>query len=177
MIKHFKPLIVLIFITLLIVSSYTQAVIEEVAFSDPKQEQRYQSLIAELRCLVCQNQNLADSNAELAKDLRRRTIELINKGKSDKQILAYMRERYGDFVLYRPPFNKTTFLLWIGPFILLLLALLTIFKIVKRGNENDLMKNALSNKEATQIKVRNLLQNTPDLTDKEEMASKEKDKK
>jgi len=177
MIKHFKPLIVLIFITLLIVSSYTQAVIEEVAFSDPKQEQRYQSLIAELRCLVCQNQNLADSNAELAKDLRRRTIELINKGKSDKEILAYMRERYGDFVLYRPPFNKTTFLLWIGPFILLLLALLTIFKIVKRGNENDLMKNALSNKEATQIKVRNLLQNTPDLTDKEEMASKEKDKK
>ncbi len=177
MIKHFKPLIVLLFITLLIVSSYTQAVIEEVAFSDPKQEQRYQSLIAELRCLVCQNQNLADSNAELAKDLRRRTIELINKGKSDKQILAYMRERYGDFVLYRPPFNKTTFLLWIGPFILLLLALLTIFKIVKRGNENDLMKNALSNKEATQIKVRNLLQNTPDLTDKEEMASKEKDKK
>ena len=87
------------------------AVIETYEFSDPAHESRYQDMIAQLRCLVCQNQNLADSNAELAKDLRERTFEMINAGASDEDIVDFMIARYGDFVLYKPPFRLRTSLL------------------------------------------------------------------
>lgn len=87
-------------------------------FEEPEQEQQYNRLIAELRCLVCQNQNLADSNAELAQDLRQEVYEMIQNGASDQEIVSFMVARYGDFVLYRPPFKSTTAFLWIGPFII-----------------------------------------------------------
>lgn len=93
-------------------------VVEPRGFDDPAHEARYKRLIAELRCLVCQNQNLADSNAELAKDLRNETYSMINAGKTDEEIVTFMVNRYGDFVLYRPPVKSTTFLLWFGPLIL-----------------------------------------------------------
>ena len=93
-------------------------VVEPRGFDDPAQEARYKRLIAELRCLVCQNQNLADSNAELAKDLRNETYSMIEAGKTDEEIVTFMVNRYGDFVLYRPPVKSTTFLLWFGPLIL-----------------------------------------------------------
>jgi cytochrome c-type biogenesis protein CcmH len=86
-------------------------------FASPEQEARYKHLIQELRCTVCQNQNIAESNAELAEDLRRKTYELLQEGLSDEQILGYMAERYGNFVLYRPPLTAGTLLLWIGPFL------------------------------------------------------------
>ncbi|MEQ1438310.1 cytochrome c-type biogenesis protein [Fontimonas sp. SYSU GA230001] len=89
----------------------------------PEQAQRYQKLVNELRCLVCQNQSIADSNAPLAADLRDQVYVQIRAGRSDAEISAYVTERYGDFVLYRPPFKPATWLLWIGPFALLLLAL------------------------------------------------------
>ena len=91
------------------------AVIETYEFSEPGHESRYQNMIAELRCLVCQNQNLADSNADLAKDLRARTYQMINQGATDQQIADFMIARYGDFVLLRPPFKNSTLILWIGP--------------------------------------------------------------
>lgn len=86
---------------------------------DPAVEARLKHLAVELRCLVCQNQTLADSNAPLAEDLRREVREMIVKDMTDKEIIDFLVERYGDFVLYRPPLKATTTLLWVGPFILL----------------------------------------------------------
>ena len=101
------------------------------AAADPAVEKRMLSLAAELRCLVCQNQTIADSNAPLAEDLRRQVREMIARGDSDKQIIEFMTQRYGDFVLYRPPLKGTTAALWFGPFALLLGGL-TIFIVVLR---------------------------------------------
>ncbi|MGE0646043.1 MAG: cytochrome c-type biogenesis protein CcmH [Nitrospira sp.] len=86
---------------------------------DPLVETRLKHLAVELRCLVCQNQTLADSNAPLAEDLRREVREMIMKDMSDQEIIDFLVERYGDFVLYRPPLKATTTLLWVGPFALL----------------------------------------------------------
>ena len=91
-------------------------------FTDSSQEQRYQSLLLELRCLVCQNQSLADSHADLAQDLRNEVHGMLLQGKSNAEILDFMVQRYGDFVLYRPPVRDSTWLLWFGPFVLLLIA-------------------------------------------------------
>src|SRR5947208_15739855 len=87
--------------------------------ADPALEARMVRITSELRCLVCQNQTIADSNASLAVDLRRETRELLKQGKSDAEVVAYMTARYGDFVLYRPPLRATTVLLWFGPLLLL----------------------------------------------------------
>ncbi|MGZ5063772.1 MAG: cytochrome c-type biogenesis protein [Usitatibacter sp.] len=92
---------------------------EEIARPDAKVEARLKALAEELRCLVCQNQTIADSNAPLALDLRNQIRTQIAQGRSDTEIREYMVDRYGDFVLYRPPFKATTVLLWIGPFALL----------------------------------------------------------
>lgn len=87
---------------------------------DPALDKRVQAIAAELRCLVCQNQTIADSHAELAQDLRRQVREMLQQGKSEREILDYMTARYGDFVLYRPPWKASTLLLWLGPVLLLL---------------------------------------------------------
>src|SRR5437016_6804213 len=89
------------------------------AAADPVLEARMLAIAAELRCLVCQNQTLADSNADLAVDLREQVRTLLRQGQSEKQIIDYMTARYGDFVLYRPPLKATTWLLWFGPGVLL----------------------------------------------------------
>ena len=115
------------------ITSAGLAVIETYEFSDPKDESRYQDKIAQLRCMVCQNQNLADSNAELARDLRAKTYEMINAGASDEDIADFMIARYGDFVLYKPPLRLRTTLLWGGPFALLLIALIVFFFTVQRS--------------------------------------------
>ena len=115
-----------------------QAKVEIVQFDTPEQEERYKKLIAELRCLVCQNQNLADSDAELAVDMRRKAYELVKQDKTKTEIANFMVDRYGEFVLYRPPFNRNTVLLWIGPFIILLIGVtLLIRTIVRRHTEQD----------------------------------------
>lgn len=90
------------------------------AFEDPAEQERYERLIQDLRCLVCQNQSIADSNATLASDLRREVRDLMEAGQSDEQIRSFMTERYGDFVLYRPPVRPRTWLLWAAPALLLL---------------------------------------------------------
>ncbi|HZX30471.1 MAG TPA: cytochrome c-type biogenesis protein [Rhodocyclaceae bacterium] len=88
------------------------------AAEDPALEARVQKLSEELRCLVCQNQNLADSHAELAADLKNQVREMLKRGQSEKEVIDFMVQRYGDFVLYRPPVKSTTWLLWGGPFAL-----------------------------------------------------------
>ena len=109
-------------------SSATEAALAD----DPVAEKRLQALSAELRCLVCQNQNIADSNAELAQDLRREIRGMIKDGKSDSQIIDFMVARYGDFVLYRPPVKGITLLLWGGPVGLLIVGLVALLRYLRR---------------------------------------------
>jgi cytochrome c-type biogenesis protein CcmH len=112
---------------------------------DPVANKRAVSLGEELRCLVCQNQTIADSHAELAVDLRRQIREQIAQGKSDGQIVDFMVERYGDFVLYRPPLKATTFILWFGPPLLLLLGIIFLLRYInarrKRVEQQPLSVN------------------------------------
>lgn len=102
---------------------------------DPVAEKRLQALAAELRCLVCQNQTIADSNAELAQDLRREVRNLIKAGQSDQQIIDFMVNRYGDFVLYRPPVRPMTLLLWGGPIGLLLLGMIGLIRHLRQRQQ------------------------------------------
>lgn len=99
---------------------------------DPASEARLKHLAVELRCLVCQNQTLADSNAPLAEDLRREVREMIAKNMSDQEIIEFLTARYGDFVLYRPPVKSTTALLWVGPFILLAIGATALIITLRR---------------------------------------------
>ena len=101
---------------------------------DPVTEQRLISISEEMRCLVCQNESLAGSRSDLANDLRREIRTLIKEGKSDEQIRSFMVERYGDFVLYRPPVKPITWLLWIGPFVILLIGIGFLFSYLRRRN-------------------------------------------
>ncbi len=99
---------------------------------DPALDKRVAGLAQELRCLVCQNQTLADSNAPLAVDLRNQIREQLQGGASERDVIDYMVARYGDFVLYRPPLKATTLALWIGPFVLLLLGALLLWRRISR---------------------------------------------
>ncbi len=103
---------------------------------DPVTEQRLITISEEMRCLVCQNESLAGSRSDLANDLRREIRTLIKEGKSDEQIRNFMVERYGDFVLYRPPVKPITWLLWIGPFVILLVGIGFLFSYLRRRNAN-----------------------------------------
>lgn len=102
---------------------------------DPAVEQRLHKLSQELRCLVCQNETLADSRADLAEDLRREIREQIKAGKSDKEIIEFLTARYGQFILYRPQVTPTTYLLWFGPFVLLLAGLFLLFTYIKQRRD------------------------------------------
>ena len=114
------------------------------AFEDPKMQARYERLTNELRCLVCQNQTIADSNAELAQDLRKQTRDMLANGATDAEIKSFMTDRYGDFVLYKPPVKATTLLLWLAPGLLLLGGLFVTVRIILRraGEENDDLADA-----------------------------------
>ncbi|MFP4080567.1 MAG: cytochrome c-type biogenesis protein [Ectothiorhodospira sp.] len=107
--------------------------VDPTRFDDPALDARYRDLLHELRCTVCQNQSLADSNAGLAQDLRREVREQLRSGASDQRITEYMVARYGDFVLYRPPFSPRTMLLWTGPFLLLALGLMVLVLAARRS--------------------------------------------
>lgn len=102
------------------------------AAQDPVLDARMVRITSELRCLVCQNQTIADSHAALAVDLRNQVMEQLQQGQSDQQIIDYMTARYGDFVLYRPPLKASTVVLWFGPGLLLLISLATLFVVLRR---------------------------------------------
>jgi len=103
---------------------------------DPVTEQRLIVISEEMRCLVCQNESLAGSRSDLANDLRREIRILIKAGKTDEEIRSFMVERYGDFVLYRPPVKPTTWLLWIGPFVILLAGIIGLMVYLRRRNQS-----------------------------------------
>lgn len=123
---------IILFSLLLLAVIPVRAGIEVHNFKTPELEARYKHLTTSLRCLVCQNEDLADSNAELAKQLREQTYKMLNEGATDKQIVDYMVSRYGNFVLYSPPFIPTTYLLWIGPFALLVFGVVILQIIIRR---------------------------------------------
>lgn len=127
-----KKLLLCVFL----LSQNVYAELEIYQFANPEIELRYQTLTEELRCLVCQNQNIADSHAELAQDLRRKVYEKLNAGESNSQIIDYMTERYGDFVLYRPPFNVKTLILWLAPVLTLLIGGIGFWSLLKRRKTN-----------------------------------------
>jgi len=101
-------------------------------FRDTAQEARFNALTHELRCVMCQNQSLADSNAQIAHDLRREVLQLMNAGQSDAQIKTYLVSRYGEFVLYRPQVERSTWPLWFGPLLLLVVGMLIVVRVVRR---------------------------------------------
>jgi cytochrome c-type biogenesis protein CcmH len=106
--------------------------LEAFKFETPDEELHFKKLIKELRCLVCQNQSLADSDAELAHDLRAEVYDMIQAGKDDEEIVEFLVARYGDFVLYNPPVKPSNYLIWFGPFVLLLIAAILLLRAVRR---------------------------------------------
>jgi cytochrome c-type biogenesis protein CcmH len=120
-------------------SGQALAIDTERAFDDPVLQTRYENLNRELRCLVCQNQTIADSNAPLASDLRREVREMIAAGKTDAEIRTFMIDRYGDFVLYRPRMTAGNFLLWGAPVLLLAIGIFAVVRVVRRrATESDI---------------------------------------
>lgn len=127
--KGFRLIIVAL--SLLTVMS-ARAGLESFDFSGNVDEDHFKNLISEIRCLVCQNQSLADSDAELAHDLRKEVYELMDKGQADDEIISFLVDRYGDFVLYNPPVKPSTWLLWFGPFVLLGLGLIVLLRTLSQ---------------------------------------------
>ena len=122
-----------LFALLLGVSQFAAAqAIDPLPFKDHAQEVRFQNLTRQLRCLVCQNENLADSNADLARDLRHEVFGLMQQGRTDAQIKQYLVDRYSDFVLYDPPVKPSTWLLWFGPGLLLVLGAAVVWVTIRR---------------------------------------------
>jgi len=117
---------------LLFVSQAAFAIDSEPRFADPAMQARYENLIHGFRCLVCQDETVADSDADLAADFRRQIHAMVAAGRTDAQIKGYMVERYGNYVLYKPPVEASTWLLWTGPFILLAIAFLSVYMVVRR---------------------------------------------
>ena len=114
-----------------------QASIYAFDFDDPAKEARFKRLSEELRCLVCQNQTLADSNAGLALDLRKELYKMVNENASDDEIKNFMVSRYGDFVLYKPPVKTTTYLLWFGPFVLAIFGLVILIRMIRNVGQQS----------------------------------------
>ena len=145
----------LVFLCVLCVSVVNPVFAKEAAplAADPVVEKRLLAITAELRCLVCQNQTIADSNADLANDFRREIRKLIAEGKSDQEILDFMVARYGDFVLYRPPLKATTVILWAGPLVLMVLGLIALIRYLRQRNRRLAADAPLSADEARQAEA------------------------
>ena len=121
----------LVFLVAMLLAGLAHA-IDPMPFKDAAEEARFRALAAELRCVLCQNQSLADSNAGIAQDLRREVFELMREGKSDDEIKAFLTERYTDFVLYKPRVQGRTMLIWIGPALVLLAGAVAVAVIVRK---------------------------------------------
>ncbi len=143
----------LLFVLLMMSMTVDASNVEIYTFDNKQQEKAYHSLIEDLRCLVCQNQNISESNAELAKDMRRKTHAMIKQGKTQDEIAEFMVSRYGDFVLYRPPFKPATWLLWFGPGLFFFIGLGLVMRFLKRQNVN---KQTQQLSEAELERVKNL---------------------
>lgn len=142
-------LVLRIMICFIVLSSVVNADDKPFKFTDNVLQDRYNVLLEEIRCLVCQNQSLADSNADLAQDLRDEIQQQLFAGKDDNEITQFLVERYGDFVLYRPPLQKNTWLLWFGPFLFLFFGVLIAIVIIRKQSKETTTQ--LSNEEQQRI--------------------------
>ena len=133
MTSFFRPLVLALLLTPFIVLSAASVFIEE-KLADPAEEARAREISGEIRCLVCQNQSILDSNADLAKDLRQVVRERISLGDTDEQVRSYLVERYGDWVLLNPPFKMTTLFLWLGPALIFLLGAFAMIAFLRNRN-------------------------------------------
>ena len=149
MYKTISKLILLIVVTFSL--SATAAPIETFKFDSPETEKVFHKLSEELRCLVCQNQNIAESNADLAKDLRLEIYTMLSDGKSEDEIVDFMVQRYGDYVLYRPPFKPMTWLLWFGPAIVFAFGLVFVVRFMKSQSSKKQVES-LSDEDLQRIK-------------------------
>ena len=148
-----KRLLILLFVTALSsLSSLAWANEATPLAEDPVVEKRMIDISEEMRCLVCQNESLAGSRADLAQDLRRELRELIKQGKSDEEIKTFMVSRYGDFVLYRPPVKPSTWVLWLGPFFLMFVSIGFLLNYLRRRN-TQINNKVLSNDDTLRIKT------------------------
>jgi cytochrome c-type biogenesis protein CcmH len=147
-------LLMSVVLTLLCFSVFATEQAPTLSFSDPVMEKRYQSLIKELRCPKCQNQNLADSNSQIAVDLRNEVYTMLAQGKADMEITSYMVERYGEFVLYRPKVNELTYVLWFGPAVILLIGVIIVVLIARKKSAT---KNELALSAEQQQKLNDIL--------------------
>lgn len=111
--------------------------VEQYKFDKPEQRTQFYRLLRELRCLVCQNQDLADSNASLAMDLKDIVYQKVLSNQTDSEITGFLTDRYGDFVLFNPPVKTATYLLWFGPFLMLVIGLIILFRFVYKVKAND----------------------------------------
>ena len=127
------------------------APIETFKFDSPETEKVFHKLSEEIRCLVCQNQNIAESNADLAKDLRLEIYNMLSEGKTEDEIVDFMVDRYGDYVLYRPPFKPMTWLLWFGPAIIFAIGLIFVVRYMRSQNMSRQVES-LSEEELERIK-------------------------
>ena len=115
--------------------SGSAAALDPIDYRSPAEEQRFKALAAELRCVMCQNQSIADSNAPIAHDLRMEVLRLMREGRSDEDIKQYLVERYTGFVLYEPPMRGGNWLLWVGPFVLLLIGGIAVAAVIRTKNK------------------------------------------
>jgi cytochrome c-type biogenesis protein CcmH len=166
LIPYFRLSLSIILISLLLLPQFAAAGPKgqpkpPIEFQDPQMEADYLELAEELRCLVCQNQNLIDSNADLADDLRREVAKLLKGGSNKEQVTEFMVSRYGDFVLYNPPVKPTTWLLWGGPFVLMFIAVFIVIRKIRV--RTDIQENNESS-ELTELEKERLgkILNSPD---------------
>lgn len=148
-------------LTLLFSSMHAFAAIEAHEFSNELERQRYQSFIEEMRCPKCQNQNLAGSDSPISADLRRELYEMIKAGKSDKEIVDFMVDRYGDFILYRPRVTPVTYALWGAPVALLVIGSITLIMILRRRRSMALAQHTRALSADEQARLAALLNNNP----------------
>ncbi|VAX07003.1 Cytochrome c heme lyase subunit CcmL [hydrothermal vent metagenome] len=158
--RMLKPLI-LFFSLLLFAGLASASALSTYTFDSNEEEQAFRDLSAELRCLVCQNQSLADSDAGLADDLRREVYNLWRDGKSEDEIKAFLVARYGNFVLYDPPFNPSTYILWFGPFILFIVGGIVLSRALKSKAEDQEVELSDEDKQRLKTLLSNDNQDAP----------------
>jgi cytochrome c-type biogenesis protein CcmH len=163
--KRILPALLVVWLLLGTTPVSATATLESFKFDTEAEQQHFKDLIAELRCLVCQNQSLVDSDAELAHDLRAEVYDMIQQGRSDAEIIDFLVNRYSDFVLYKPPLKPSTYLIWFGPFVLLAIAALLLVRALRRQRKAPVAE--ISAADRTRLDA---LLGKPELADKEKDA-------
>jgi len=172
-----KLLPVIFGLCLVLMNPFVRAAIDTFDFADDKTRERFQILTTELRCPKCQNQNLADSNAPIAMDLRKEVYRLLTEGQSDSEIKSYLVDRYGEYVLYKPEWSPQTWLLWVAPAVLLICALVVVILIARRRSRT--VREAVGGTPLSaqeQQRINQLLYTQSQASGSQEIKSQEKDK-